>query len=216
VTSERHLLRDEVYVTLRQDIVAGRLPAGAVLKDAELAAAFQTSKEPIRSALARLRDEGLVRTKPQSATRVAPLDELAARESLEIVRTLSMRAVELAWPRITEAHLIGMTSLNEAFEGCAGAGDVDATIRADDAFHDVLLDVAGNRTLRATIHQHSDVLRRLEVQQFGLGSGAESAARHRALIDACAARDLGRARDLTAQIWSSLEVLMTPAPPATP
>ncbi|THG28673.1 GntR family transcriptional regulator [Naasia lichenicola] len=214
MSTERHLLRDEVYLALRRDIVAGRLPAGAVLKDAEIAAAFHTSKEPIRSALARLRDEGLVHTKPQSATRVAPLDQVAARESLEVVRTLSIRAVELGWPHLTAEHIAAMEDRNERFERAAAAGDVDATIEADDAFHDVFLALTGNEALRTIAHQHQDVLRRVEVQQFGIGSGAESAARHRALVEACVAGDLATARDLTAQIWSALETLLTPpAPP---
>lgn len=209
MSGERHLLRDRVYSALRQDIVSGRLAAGALLKDLDLAAAFHTSKEPIRSALARLRDEGLVHTKPQSGTRVAPLDEVAARDSLEMVRTLSIRAVELSWDALSPEHLASLRTLNEEFERVAEAGDVDATIHADDAFHDVVLVLAHNRALRGTVQQHADVLRRLEVQQFGIGSGTESGARHRALIDAFAARDLDTARDLTAQIWSALEALMT-------
>ncbi|MCU1436976.1 MAG: GntR family transcriptional regulator [Naasia sp.] len=80
--SDRTLFRDEVHRTLRREIIAGSLPAGSALRDRELAARFGVSKEPIRAALQRLRSEGLVETRAQSGTRVAPLDETAALDAL--------------------------------------------------------------------------------------------------------------------------------------
>jgi DNA-binding GntR family transcriptional regulator len=204
VTLERRLFRDEVHTTLRREIVTGVLPAGAVLRDGDLAARFGTSKEPIRSALQRLRAEGLVDTRPQSGTRVALLDEAAALDALELVRTLSIRAAELALPRLADSHLEAMTDANDRFEAAASAGDLDAALTADDDFHDVLLALAGNTALVRVVHQQSDVLRRLELAQFGLDGGTSSGARHRRFVAACAARDLPLVRDLTAQVWSSL------------
>ena len=73
----RTLLRDQAYARLRDAILDGTLEPGEQLKDAELAEWLGLSRTPIREAVARLEEYGLVETKPQSFTRVAPL---SARE----------------------------------------------------------------------------------------------------------------------------------------
>jgi DNA-binding GntR family transcriptional regulator len=200
----RSLLREEVHRTLRREIVTGDLAAGQVLRDTDLAARFGTSKEPVRTALQLLRVEGLVETRPQSGTRVAPLDEQAALEALDVVRALSLRAAELAVPRLDDAAVAGMGDANDRFERAAAAGDLAAALTADDEFHDVFLELAGNAALARVVHEQTDVLRRLEFAQFGLDGGSASARRHRQLVRASRARDLPRILDLTAQVWSAL------------
>ena len=69
----RVLLRDQATERIRDAIVAGELSPGAVVKDVELADRLGLSVAPVRVALARLADEGLVEAKPQSHTRVTPL-----------------------------------------------------------------------------------------------------------------------------------------------
>jgi DNA-binding GntR family transcriptional regulator len=200
----RSLLRDEVHRALRREIVTGDLAAGEVLRDADLAARFGTSKEPVRAALQLLRSEGFVQTRPQSGTRVAPLDEGTARDAVDIVRTLSIRAAELALPKLTDDVIAGMSMANDRFERAAATGDLEAALAADDDFHDVFLGLAGNPALARIVREQTDVLRRLEIAQFGLDGGTTSAERHRRLVVASRARDLPAVLDLTGQVWSSL------------
>ena len=72
-TVERHLLRDTAYEKLCRAIVSGTLAPGEMLHDHELCAWLGLSRTPVRGALARLEEEGLVETAPQRFTRVAPL-----------------------------------------------------------------------------------------------------------------------------------------------
>ncbi|MCU1436975.1 MAG: hypothetical protein JWP66_62 [Naasia sp.] len=97
-----------------------------------------------------------------------------------------------------------MRAANHRFQRAAAAGDLDAALAADDEFHDVMLARAGNAALTRAAHEQSDVLRRLELAQFGFDGGTASGERHRRFADACAARDLPLVRDLTAQVRSSL------------
>ncbi|MGE0818154.1 MAG: GntR family transcriptional regulator, partial [Candidatus Nanopelagicales bacterium] len=64
----RRLLRDEAYDALRAAIVSGDLEPGAILSEGDLADWLGVSRAPVRAALARLVDDGLVETKPQSFT----------------------------------------------------------------------------------------------------------------------------------------------------
>ena len=84
----RTLLRDQAYARLRDAILDGTLEPGEQLKDAELAEWLGLSRTPIREAVARLEEYGLVETKPNSYTRVAPLSARDARDAFPVVAAL--------------------------------------------------------------------------------------------------------------------------------
>src|SRR6478672_10737029 len=89
----------QVFERLRNAIIALELPPGAPLSRAELAAQFGVSSTPIRDALMRLEEEGLVDVFPQYATVVSRVDVRLAQQAhflrqaveLEIVRGLAIR-----------------------------------------------------------------------------------------------------------------------------
>ena len=82
----RTLLRDTAYEVIRDAIVRADIPPGAVVSNATVAEQLGLSRAPVRDALARLADEGLVETKPQSYTRVTPLALKEVRDAAEVVR----------------------------------------------------------------------------------------------------------------------------------
>ncbi|MFC7326615.1 GntR family transcriptional regulator [Marinactinospora rubrisoli] len=204
----RRLLRDEVYVHLRTAIVSGDLAPGQVLRDADLAERMGLSRAPVRHALARLTAEGLVVSKPQSYTRVAPLDLGDVRDALEVVRALHETAVRAAVPRMSADHLDRMRAANERFAAAVRAGAVGDAIDADDAFHDVPVEVCANTALAETIDRYTPRLRRLERQRFATLPGRRSVRRHGELIAACAAGDVDRAAEVTRRIWAELADLI--------
>ena len=71
---ERRRLSDITYERLRQAIVTGELPPGEKVRDAELSARLGLSRTPVREALARLVDSGLVEAKPGVHTRISSLN----------------------------------------------------------------------------------------------------------------------------------------------
>src|SRR4051794_23098489 len=71
----------QVFERLRNAIVALELPPGAPLSRAELAAQFGVSSTPIRDALMRLEEEGLVDVFPQHATVVSRVDVRLAQQA---------------------------------------------------------------------------------------------------------------------------------------
>src|SRR3712207_9090790 len=89
----RVLLRDVALERIRAAIVSGDLEPGTVVKDAELAARLGLSVAPVRAALARLADEGLVEAKPQSHTRVTPLRVREIRDAAVVVRAIDRKSV---------------------------------------------------------------------------------------------------------------------------
>jgi DNA-binding GntR family transcriptional regulator len=203
----RTLLRETAYEAIRDAIVRGDIPPGASVRNADLAGRLGLSRAPVRDALARLADEGLVETKPQSYTRVTPLVLRDVRDAAAVVRAMHELAVRTAVPLLTAEHIAAMRAANGRFEAAARAGHLDAAMLADDELHDVLVQVGGNRAVAATIERYTPLIRRLERRQFSRDSARRSVDLHDHLIGACAAGDAEQARQVTARIWRALEDL---------
>ena len=203
----RTLLRDTAYEVIRDAIVRADLPPGAVVSNAAVAEQLGLSRAPVRDALARLADEGLVETKPQSYTRVTPLVLEEVRDAAEVVRAMHELAARTAVPLLTAGHIEALRAANRRFAAATAAGDVDAALEFDDELHGVLVGVCGNRAVAATIERYTPLIRRLERRQFSSARAGRSVQRHDELIAACLAGDVGQASQVTAQIWRSLEDL---------
>jgi DNA-binding GntR family transcriptional regulator len=204
---ERKLLRDTAYEAIRDAIVRGEIPPGAAVSNAAVAGQLGLSRAPVRDALARLADEGLVETKPQSYTRVTRLVLKEVRDAAEVVRTMHELATRTAVPLLTAGHIEAMREANRRFGSATSAADIDAAMDCDDELHAVLVGVCGNRAVAATIGRYTPLIRRLERRQFSSARALRSVQRHDELIAACAASDVGRAIQITGQIWRSLEDL---------
>jgi DNA-binding GntR family transcriptional regulator len=204
---QRTLLRDTAYAAIRDAIVRGDMAPGTVVSNADVAGQLGLSLAPVRDALARLAGEGLVETKPQSYTRVTPLVLKEVRDAAAVVRAMHELATSAAVPLLTAADIGAMRAANRRFAAATRAGAADAALTADDELHDVLVGVAGNRAVAATIERYTPLIRRLERRQFSPATARRSVERHDELIAACAAGDGPRAIAVTAMIWRSLEDL---------
>jgi DNA-binding GntR family transcriptional regulator len=96
---------DLAYSRVRALILSGELVPGAVLPQAALARTIGISTTPLREALRRLKQEGLVELDAHRDARVRPLDATEARDLLELRRSLEPLAAELAAQRRTQSEL---------------------------------------------------------------------------------------------------------------
>jgi DNA-binding GntR family transcriptional regulator len=200
----RPLLRDEAYDRIRRAIVDGTLPPGAPLRDADLADQLGLSKAPVREALRRLADDGLVDSKPQSYTRVSDVMSRDVIDARQIVRVLHEFAVREAASRCRPADVAAMRAANDRFAKAIEAGDIAAAVRADDELHDVPVRLAGNAAVAATLDRYTPLLRRLEHARFSSALAWNSVERHTKLIDALEAHDTGTAVSVISTIWTDL------------
>ncbi|MFE0537149.1 GntR family transcriptional regulator [Streptomyces nigra] len=200
----RTLLRDRAYEAIRDAIVAGEIEPGAVVRDADLAERLGLSRAPVREAFSRLVDEGLLESKPQSYTRVTPLVAADVRDAAAVVGAMHELVTRVAVPRLTGADVDAMRAANARFAAAVADGEVDLALRADDALHDVLVRVSGNRAAAATVARYTPLIRRLERRRFGEGGTCRSAGLHDRLIEACTAGDVDAAVRVTAEIWRTL------------
>lgn len=198
------LLRDLAYRRLRSAILSGALAPGDSLRIDELAEQLSLSRTPVREALARLRDEGLVQTRPRSGTRVSPLRLDEARQALAVIGAMHELAVRTATEHLTGRHLAELAQASQRFEDAVKAGDHERAIAADDAFHGVFVIVAENGPLRETVERFMPLLRRAEALRFGNLPGRRSIALHRRILAAARRGDAEAGAEATRINWGSL------------
>jgi len=201
---ERSLLRDDVFLRLRDAIVDGTLAPGEQLRDLDLAQWLGVSRPPVREALLRLGEVGLVVARPGRSTVVSELDLVQVREARDVVAGLHAVAVRQAVERLSAADLEVMRAANERFAAAVRSGDLDAAHEADRQLHGVPLRIAGNRAIRAVLEQYTPVLRRAENLRFAADAGLRSVEFHTTLIEHCAAGDAVQAALVTYDTWHTL------------
>lgn len=201
---DRHLLRDEVYHRLRDAIVDGSLAPGEQLRDTELAAWLGVSRTPVREALLRLAEAGLVVAQPGRSTIVSTLNQRDVREAREVVAAMHELAVREAVNALTPAHIDAMREANDRFRAAIEKGDIEAALQADDDLHAVPVTVAGNRALNSVLNQFTPVLRRAIRLRFSSLDARASIARHDDLIRLCAAKDARKAAEIAFDTWHTL------------
>ena len=203
---ERRLLREDVFGRLRAAIVDGTFAPGEQLRDLELATWLGVSRTPIREALLRLAEAGLVVMHAGRSTTVSSLDARAVRDARDVVAAMHEVAVREAVESLTPAHLDAMREANARFRQAVENGDLDAALRADDDLHGVPVAVAANRALSAVLDQFTPVLRRAERLRFSTPHGRESVGRHEALIRLCADGDVAGAAAVAFDTFHSLPI----------
>ncbi len=187
---------DRVADQLRDAIQLGRYPPGTRLVERSLAEEFNVSHIPIREALARLAEEGLVERLPRRGARVAGLSpELF--DSVSDIRVLLERFVaRRAHERLTEVDRLVLEGIIEAMVSAARDGKIDRVLELDRGFHEQLVSVADHTILSELVAQlRGRVNAFLQAATSSLNgrrlvAHAES---HRRLLAAIAAGPPGRA-----------------------
>lgn len=202
---QRSLLRDDVYRSIRDAIVRGQLAPGEQLRDQELGAWLQVSRTPVREALQRLAQAGLVVAEPGRMTRVAPEDPELILAARQIAAELHGLAIDLAFPALDEAALAEMEQANGRLSAALAAGDAEAATAADDDFHEVALTRSGNPLIPDHLEVVTATLRRAEFLHFESVEGSASPEQHTEIIAAVRAGEHAHAVALTKANWSTIE-----------
>ena len=191
---KRTFVRETAYLKLRDSIVEGKLKPGFKLKDKELAQKMGVSRTPIREALLRLEDEGLVKTKANSSTTVSSIDLDEAEKLYSIVSCLEQLALKRAFESIGEREIQKMEQANEKLIKSLINRDQIAALDADIEFHSVYIDPASNAELKQITSLLKQKLKRIDLYYFDkVQNREESYKEHKMIIEAIRRKDLAAA-----------------------
>lgn len=155
-----------VFEQLRDMIVSLALVPGTPLSRAELQQQFRLSSTPIRDALMRLEQAGLVEIFPQSGTIVSLIDIARARQAQFLRRAVEQEAVRILAANPNAGLIERLQGIIAQQRALAKDGDLARFNDADLAFHQCMYEAAGAPDLWALVRQqsgHIDRIRRLHL-----------------------------------------------------
>jgi GntR family transcriptional regulator, rspAB operon transcriptional repressor len=159
-----------VFDALREEIIGLALPPGAPLSRLDLQERFRVSSTPVRDALLRLQEEGLVDIFPQHATMVSLIDLDGARQAQFLRRSIEIEIAKVLAEAPNPALVARLRSIAEQQEWMAGRGDLDQFSALDLDFHRAMYEAARVAGLWTLVRRQSgqiDRLRRLHLPVEG-------------------------------------------------
>ena len=216
---DRRKVTDWVYEEVRQAIIELRLQPGEPLREATMAEQLGVSKTPVREALARLEQEGLVETtsfKGAVVSGYSPQDLQEIYELRELLEGAAARAAAATASPQTVARLESLVNESREFRS---KDDLEGLAALLGTFDLVIYDQVANERIRALIENLKAHLARIgRLSEEIPGRVKASVEEHAEIVDAIAARDAdGAERAMRTHIRSVLgdQLEATASPSAT-
>lgn len=148
---QRATLSVQIAERIRDDILSGAYPPGAQLHEVELALSFGVSRGPLREAMQRLVQEGLLRSAPHRGVFVPELSEADIRDVFFVRATIEAAAVRriVASERRQEVAR-ALAGIADRMDRALKSGDRATGGELDFEFHRTLVDAAGSERLSRT------------------------------------------------------------------
>lgn len=186
---------NSAYDLIKQRILMNVYPGGYQVLEEELAREFEMSRTPLKEALLRLQSEGLIDIVPRRGIRVRPLTADDIREIYGVLQPLELTAAELIASREDNRADIALLQAEvNSMRAALKRNDLDGWAMADERFHRVLVDVAGNRRLAIAAYTLLDQSQRFRMFTLRLrDKPVSSTENHAALVKALARHDIKEA-----------------------
>jgi DNA-binding GntR family transcriptional regulator len=175
---------------LREAIVSGRLQPNERLVEAELTRTLGVGRTAVRTALARLEQEGLVEHEPNRGARVRLVGQREAVEILEARAVLEGLAARHAATRAGEAEVAELRQILSEMRRLLDRGDLLGASDENAILHLRLLEISGHNTTSRLISTLKSQLVRFQYRTILLpGRSEHSFSEHTAIVEAVASAD---------------------------
>ncbi len=190
----RERLSDRAYTALRAMIREAKLPPGSRLSDAALLERIGVGRTPLREALLRLAEEGLVEVYPQSGSFVAPVRLQAVSEGQFVREHLECAVIRELAVGIDDVGCAALREIITGQEAAFTAADPDRFFALDEALHAEFAALAGRAGVWRVIQQSKIELDRVRVLSLPMSEQIPRLIeQHHAIVGSLAAHDPGLA-----------------------
>jgi DNA-binding GntR family transcriptional regulator len=186
------LLRDSIYRAIRSAILTCEFQPGQELHEQVLAERFRVTRSPVRDALLRLEQEGLVTVLPRQGYRVNSIS-MSDVEDIFDLRLLIQPACAVAAARADDTALRALNRFRDYTNEGQEEGEF---IEYNTAFHRAIEDLAGNpymMVLARDLDEQFERLVRISLRAFKFEQVRDVCAEHNAILTAIQAHDADRA-----------------------
>lgn len=139
------LLNQKVYRVLKEAIIKGFLEPGTKLLENKIAEEMQVSRTPVREAMQKLVAEGFVKTTPNQTMIVTEVSPEDVKEVLQIRGVLEGLAASIAAKKINRLEIDELENVVTQMSLHISKKDLSSYCKVDDEFHDLILDICGNK-----------------------------------------------------------------------
>lgn len=207
INEEALSLEERVYAALEEQILTGKLKTGEQLREQALSEKLGVSRTPIRSALHRLAEEGLVKISANRGATVLGVTAEDVRDIYLIRERLEGLASRLAADRINDEDKAALISSVELAEFYIARNDTEHLREQDTEFHRIIYNASGNRLLCKIL---SDLHRNIKTYRKAAllveGRIEKSVSEHREILESILSGDADAADALTSRhIQSSMQ-----------
>ena len=186
----------QIYPAIKSMIIEGKILPGELIDEKAIAAYLTVSRTPVREAVKKLHEGGLVSVVAQSATRAAQLDLALIEESHIIRRALEVASAREAAKRITTEHVEALEDLMAEHLKLLDQERYVEAIYADDKFHNYIAEISHMSTLWKMIAESKAQIDRCRhIVLPKLGEGETTIEHHNRIILALATGDPDKAAD---------------------
>ncbi|GGJ22427.1 GntR family transcriptional regulator [Deinococcus roseus] len=188
------LIRDEIYQLLRHQILSGGIQPGARIAEIELCERFGVSRTPIREAIQRLVQEGMLEANANKSVRVRVLSAEEARQSYQVREALDGLAAELAAQNYTDEDA---GNLKDALHDLkVDREDYKEQTRLDLLFHRKIALASHNQTLLQSLNNLEHTVAIIKHMTGTYNLMPETTVQHEAILEAILQRNVREAGQL--------------------
>ena len=184
---------DIIREYIEKSIYSGKFKPGSKVTEAQVAAALQISRPPIREAFKLLEAEGLILRIPRRGVFVAEISAQDAWEIYMLKAELYAFSITLSFDRLTMSDISRMERLVEAMEECVRSDPprILAYQELNASFHDVPTEAAGHQRLKHVLQRLHNQIRYFSYQTLSDPDHIENSCRyHRKICEAFKSGDL--------------------------
>lgn len=193
-------LRDRAYQIIKKAIVENQIKAGDVVSVSDLMVRFGLGRTPVREALLKLHDEGIVHIIPRKGIVIPGISSNRIKDLMELRMALEMFAVEKICSMPDGANTAKLIArLERALQVQKEAlenGDEELFTLKDEEMHMAIVEASGNIEFRNTLNRIRQEVLRAGFTGFAVSiDRAEGFREHQAITEAIRKGDSARARD---------------------
>lgn len=204
---ERVFVKDEAYNILEENIINGSLRPKTRLRINQLSESLGISRTPIREAILRLENEGLVMSKANQWTIVAPIRIDSIKDIYPLVYDLEAFCLKDGFDKVDDKLIEKLKIINAEIKEYNESQRQLQVIELDNEFHDHIIELSDNREIKPILDNLKKKIRRLEIIFYTSKSSSEPPStyiEHTALIKALEERSLEKALDCLKVNWANV------------
>lgn len=182
----------QVYTILREQIVHADIAPGTRLSEAEISRNLAVSRQPVREAFIKLRNDGLVEIRPQRGTFVTKISIASVSDARFVREAVEADIVKLLTREISDLNLEKLKAMIREQQQLDET-ELDRFYDLDEQFHKCLADFAGKSStwkIISNMKAHFDRVRHLSATQKPMQRLVDQ---HAAIVEAISEKDLVKA-----------------------